>query len=554
MIEAIAIRQYIVSHFIKHPAKSIIEQVNQISRFLGNTFIKGEVVFVKGRQAAGKIVEAGHDGYKVRVHDEREGEVCVEVAGEEITRRDGVGKNEILSFILSVTQETPFGRVLAHNVIRNLGAACIKREPQWLEEWEGQKRVRGEAEEVGREEDQADAYAESRGGKRERREEEKKKELLAKQTAEIMEIEKREWEVEGASFEECSLILSLVAFLSTFSEFFKLDSFKPEEFVDGLLSLEYHNRAICSIHSKVIKAISHERRKSGKEGLADVIDLAASFVYGNGENSDLVKRIEEGRREYYEEVSPDGRKERKNRFTRIQWFNGEGSMKSWVLYPKSFFYDIIHLYELKGVVTNEFDYRVQLKEGVSSECRGALLADRILFLHFLTEVCLCGTRFKLFFDRAFEEMREVERKRHEHLVRISRIKMEIVQETEGSSEKREDSSRVQEGRTHEALEISEEHRSNKTVQKLLKELKQEGAALKEANARYSPEIVRGHVGTFGSVSFYLVKNQLFLEESKKFYWVGQKQWGTLLEKIHSLSRTKSNAQFEQALKNVLKRR
>lgn len=647
MIESIAIRQYIISYFIKHPTKPLIEQVNHISSILGGRFVRGEIVFIKTRELTGKVVDSTASHYLIEVYDDNnEKPVREQVGGSDLMRKDRVTKNEVMSFILSVTEDTPFGRVLANNVIQDLASKKFAHAPprrrSRASEWEYQAPLAEEGREpVGPEymararpgqkyperqkraaEEEAYGRPGGRGGAERARDEvvpafnmqaprgdllrqkelEKKGELerkkmletVEKQKAAILSVPKRDWKNRGMSASLKLQVLSTYTFLSTFSEFFKIDLFDLDDFVDALVAPVYHSRLACGIHSKILKAIAHERRKSGKDGLGDLIASAVSFVYENPGNRSMLKCIEKGDvyYEYFREDAPrlDGdAKASSAKFTRVQWFNGDATMRNWQQYVKSFVHDVAHVYHMKSaVMTNEFDYKAMrirsdkgaakskapeangkngVLEGSGAEASApgarevSLLTDRVFFLSFLVEICVSGTRFKAYFDSEVERLKEAERTRGDCMAQIKRIKAEI------SALAQDSHAGAAVGRKEESeeapAEIADTVKSPgltkaatgaeeaAPMQGLLEQLKKAESKIAEINEDYHPMILRSSIGSYGGIMFYFVNESVFYcGKDGDFFIIEKKDVPQLLEKIHA--KTKSDAVFEHNLRRLLK--
>ncbi|KAI5188433.1 hypothetical protein NECID01_0064 [Nematocida sp. AWRm77] len=473
MIESAALRKYVISYFLVHPTSSLCTLVNRIAEKIQNQFIKGEIVFIKNKELTGCIVDTTDKGYLVRVYDDNQAfPQKEEVTKENILRKDHTTKNEVMSFLLSVTRETPLGRVVLGSAVQDLGL------------FKGQKtNVLADAhvpvpkeEEPGAEtKPKWSALSEERIKEAEALEKQRLKEVQSS----LLQVPSKAWSAPGAPHSINKNILSLYNSLSTFADFFKLEKFTLDKFVDALFSQEYNEKFVVGIHSKLLKSISHERRKSGKEGLKEIVQVAAEVVYNSPAAEELVGMIHDEP----EKENPG--------FTRIQWFAGDATSKVWQAYMKSFVYDIVHLYDIH-VRTNEFaPWKSKPQEPL------ARAADRILMLLFTVEICMLGLRFRGYFDTVLEEFKEKEKERSQTVSEVKRLKGECM--------------------------VSE-------ISPPLKEMLDSAEKnLAEIDAEYMPEIVRTNIGTYGEIVFISVERKLFYSYQKEFFTIKEEDVGALLD-------------------------
>lgn len=500
MIESTALRQYVVTHFLLHPAKPLCRLVNSIARKIKKKFFKGEMVFVKSKELAGRIVDSTEKGYLVEIYDDNQSQPQrEEVAPDEILRKDSATKNEVLRFLLSVTRDTPLGRMIISPNVQDL---CI---------FKGQKSVPGEPriilsrdeEEVKQEPRQKSPHSpEKSTGRVEaaRREAQRDK---------ILQLPRKEWGIRGAMPEINRRALAVYSFVSIFGEYLKLEPLTLSQFVSSLSSESYNDKTVVLIHSKLLKAIAHERRKSGKEGLGDLIEMASEAVYRNRSVQSLVQMV----------AGPEyGREKSLPPFTRIQWFMGDASAKTWLAYVRSFLYDVGHLYEL-DIPTREFRAsssppkspgaetptpnitgnansnagEEREKEKANEQLQSPELAsmpavaDRLLVLSFLIEVCVIGIRFRTYFDSLLDTLKEKERERSAALMELRRLRGELIIDPES--------------------------------ERLKEETKQAEENLLEIEKEYVPEIYRAEISTYVDVKFFLIEEQLLYEHDRKFYFL-----------------------------------
>lgn len=558
MIESLTIRRYIVAYFIENAVASLIDQVNHIAIVLGHRFLRGEIVFLKSKELAGRVVGESAARYMIEVYDDNnERPSREEVSGYDLMRKDRITKNEVAAFLLSVTKETPFGRVLTEHVVQDLnsrkpgGRRAFEHERnsfhgRLLAEGAGGVHTAGEKEGAARRsgspeaayyagrtrpcdaynEKSKRAYAlrdlsseecrqieaarygasaspraqgqlpamfagpeaqegieaklEARGfigmgrdspssERQKEAEDRRRKRFLAlkRQKYEITQVPRTPWEVFGFCPDLRLHILSVYAFLSTFSEFLKLDVLSLGDLLAALQSSTYGHKVAFNVHSKLIKAISHERRKSGKEGLGELVADAADFVYKNPENKSFTKAIAKGHAELSKaHASTEGGKAARGRgapqFSRVQWFSGEPTAKNWKQYVKSFVYDFTTLYGIKeGEKLIEFNYNDVANAIASAEpgktelgftLRGAgharppqaskeepnyadvhytdveiaLITDRVLFLNFLIEVCVSGIRFRTYFENKIADLKELEKSRADCQKKIKAMQIAVA--------------------------------------------------------------------------------------------------------------------------------
>jgi len=474
MIESAALRKFVISYFLVHPTNSLCTVVNRISEKIRSEFFKGELVFIKKKELTGCVVQKTESGYIVEVYDDNQKvPQKEEIRSDELMRKDSASKNEVMLFLLSVTRETPLGRVVVGNAVQELGI------------FKGQKKP-ASSEHVAyayKPEDSA-PHAEQKGSWQGTTEEKMKeakmieKKRVEEQTSKILAIQREIWSAPLCEQKMNEKILAVYSMLYAFHDFFKIERFALDSFVKMLFSKDYTEKLSINIHTKLLRAISHERRKSGKDGLNELIQSAADTVYGNSEMESLYGLIKEEK-----EKESTG-------FTRVQWFAKEMASKSWKEYIKSFIYDIEGGCGVK-IPTNEF---ATWKTAVEDEKERA--ADRVLVISLLIEICMLGIKFRTYFETEIEELRERERERVGLSFEVKRLRDEI-----GISEPEEG--------VKMALAKSE-------------------ALLAELDLKYAPEIARSKIGSYGGVVFLMIGTELFYTVDETYYRIDKEHWSAVL--------------------------
>lgn len=466
MIESTALRKFAVSYFLVHPTKPLCNLVNRITTTIKNRFFKEEIVFIKNKELTGRIVETTKTGYIVEIYDDNQSTPQKEeVKAEDLLRKDSATKNEVLGFILSVTRDTPLGRIVANNIIQELGI------------FKGQKPIKTE----GRTKEKKEEVPVEK--KDHWKTEEKEKELeeieerrVSAKVEKILKIPSEIWKSPMDNYEVDRRILSTFAKIFIFSDFLKIKEITLDDFVDCLFSQDRNPSLFIEIVLKLLKSISHERRKSGKEGLRDMVSVASNIIYENPDLKNILNLIK-----------PENQNENPE-FIRIQWFAGDGNSKNWESYIKSFLFDVRTIYEVK-VVTNQFSTGNSVIDESSP-------IDRLLLLSFLAETVVLGIRFRGYYDGIVEEYKEKERERNSLVQELRRLRGELLV-TDGTEE----------------------------IKTLIKKVEE---SMNKFNRECKPEIIRSRISKYGNISFYYVGNELFYEIENTFRRIERDNWPILI--------------------------
>lgn len=116
MIKSTHLRRLIVQHFIDNITKDFCQIVQDLHQILKSSFLPNEIVTLKdsdGGTAQGRVVAANRACVIVEY-----GNVRRSFAPEQLSRGEEIGKADVMSFLLSVTEESQFGRVLVPNAKR----------------------------------------------------------------------------------------------------------------------------------------------------------------------------------------------------------------------------------------------------------------------------------------------------------------------------------------------------------------------------------------------------------------------------------------------------
>ncbi|EIJ88265.1 hypothetical protein NEPAR06_0329 [Nematocida parisii] len=500
MIESIALRKFAVSYFLVHPTKPLCNLVNRITTTIKNRFFIGEVVFIKNKELTGQIVKITKKGYIVEIHDDETGSTPQreEILAQDLLRKDSATKNEVLLFILSITKDTPLGRIVANNIIQELGI------------FKGQKPIIKQVEKA-TEQPKVDKNAWLTPPNQEK-EKEKLKELseieearVQKKTDQILSIYSEKWEHSSISTHKLyKKVISLYNGLNIFCEFLKTKEMSLEEFISAVFA-EKDTPRLVDIFSKLLKAISHERRKSGKEGLKDMLHIASNMIYES-----------EHMKEVLDMITIAGEK-KETGFNRIQWFAGDAAQKTWLAYIKSFVYDIMNIYDIK-VKTNEFMPYTPTKAEKTEKVIESLAVDRLLMISFMFETIILGVRFRTYYDTLLEEYKEKERERLSLVQEVKRLKGEVL---------------VNEGADEVKEQIEEAEKK-----------------LEELNTECKPEAIRSGISKYGDINFILVDGKLVYEYNEAFFIIQEDKWESFIS-LFDMDK-KKDLQFVETVKRYLR--
>lgn len=476
MIESAALRKFALSYFLMHPTCPLIFLVSRIARKIQEKFFEREIVFIKDKELTGCILQCKPEGYLVEIYDDNQAVPQKEIMPREsLLRKDSATKNEVLHFLMSVTKETPLGRIILGNVMQEMGMLSKSRTPP--EETERKRNANSI-----NNENNSDAKSKWRGQVIERRnkeaeeEEERREEEIEKK---VLDVQRKEWYILNGQFSINKHILSVYSTIHVFSAFFRIENISLNTFTDVLLGKEGSEVFAAELFSKLLKSVSHERRKSSKEGLKEIIQVAIKTIYENPLYNPLIEKIEDV--ELVEEPE----------FTRIQWFVGDATQKTWRVYMRSFIYDIVYTHKIR-IKTVEF--LPQIKTPIVQE-QESKIADRVLMLSFLLEICMIGIRFRVYLDNAIETLKIKEKERQSLVTEIKKLKDDLS-----------------------VANIAEKVG-------LLKKTEKE---LSEIDAEYAPEILRSVIGRYRDIIFLMIGKTLFYYYKNEIFQIDRPDWSTLL--------------------------
>ncbi|KAI5185715.1 hypothetical protein NEHOM01_1007 [Nematocida homosporus] len=503
MIESTALRKFAISYFLTYPNRPLCTLVDKIAQHIERKFFKGEIVFIKEKELTGCIVESTKTGYLVEIYDDNQPvPQKEEIPKSALMRKDSATKNEVLLFLLNSTRDTPLGRVVLGTAVQDLGLFM------------GQTVTGSAVRQIMKPDDMLEG-AEARKWQFNLSSDKKDKELAAielqrqeAQKSAILEVPRTIWTLPDADFWLNQRVLAVYGQISTFSAFFKTEPLSLDDFITALFKKEPKDTAMIDMCTKFLKAVGHERRKSGKEGLRDIIQIATEVVYHNPSTQSIVARIKADSSVSSGGVSnsdvatgsnsasSSGATASNNAtagstggFTRIQWFAGDASAKTWLSYMKSFVYDIINAYGIK-IKTLEF-----LPGGGGVQNELSQLADRLLILSFLLEICMLGLRFRAYFDAAVDEFKEKEKERAGLLQELRRLKGELLLGRQTDQD-------------NTALNEAEQ-------------------ALAVLNNEYKPELLRASIGFYLDIHFFMIDKRLLYIYHEEVYMIREEHWNDL---------------------------
>ncbi|CAD25936.1 hypothetical protein [Encephalitozoon cuniculi GB-M1] len=263
MIESPAIKRFVVDYFIEHSQEDIDEMVASIHRRLLSGFVVNEDVCVVKSGECGRVVGVLGPRYAVMVQSpcgwrEEDFELS------ELARREGVSGGRIRGYLLGITMETPFGRVLKENAFRSIRDSqevmrCRVPQSQCCEAPNpvpgGSSGGRGGGEEQG------PGQPGSRGAERQKG--------LSSMAADVESIlrlsEERIVSVEGLGPWDVEAVMKIFGALATFGSVFRIRSVDAWSLASAISDPAYGSDMMRLVHEKLVGALRRDIEENGMD-------------------------------------------------------------------------------------------------------------------------------------------------------------------------------------------------------------------------------------------------------------------------------------------------
>ncbi|AFM98948.2 hypothetical protein EHEL_090530 [Encephalitozoon hellem ATCC 50504] len=119
MIESSAIKKFIINYFIEHSQEDIDKMAGSIHSYILKGFLMNELVCNMKSGKYGRISKVGGGRYTMMIQSDN-GEHEESCYFSDLARKDDVSASGIKGYLLGITMETPFGRVLKENAFRSI--------------------------------------------------------------------------------------------------------------------------------------------------------------------------------------------------------------------------------------------------------------------------------------------------------------------------------------------------------------------------------------------------------------------------------------------------
>ncbi|KAF7679711.1 hypothetical protein TCON_2490 [Astathelohania contejeani] len=390
MLESNPIKKYIVRYFLENSSQPLTKIVNHLVGILSNSFILDEIVFVKNRELTGKILDVTKTGYMVGIFSDSAMETdFVQTSG--LMRRDQITKNEVMTFLQSVTRDTPLGRELVVNVLSDIKIPLRTQRNssnhKHIQERDYMSGLRKHTENI--------RFVKTNEGTVN-----VKKQKLDQTFEELLE------EFNGEKLEvEDETIIRIHGFFSLFGRQFKIPEFSMKELINALHEPEYNSKIISNIHVSLLSILSQERKAINKTDFKNIIEFATN-KYGKVENGSSVKKE-----------------------NKLPWYECKAKKMEWKTYVKAFLNDIANTYNIEYF--NGLIFSNRKKENIN-------LKERLNLIDFLLECCIGCSVFKSIVDSFIEKGKKIEKEKYNTtlLLRKKRSELKEILEKENSNIKK----------------------------------------------------------------------------------------------------------------------
>lgn len=274
MIESNIIKRYIVKMFMQHSRLGVDEVARTVMSALGTKLFLHESVLVLSTQTPGKISHCSRDTYRVKTDDGQE----AEVAFGNLQRRCTVRYEDVVGFLVCVTKQTAFGRILIENVFEKMSQPGF-REASGYREYAAGRRMASNQIDDGADQGHHDADSEEGRGKRGREEEARRRpqrpkyEKLDVQSLSQLTIRNFEGEL-------LTDLVKIYMFLASFGDDLGIGGLSAESLGDAIHDPEYDSETAFRIHSVLVDIIENEvktRRERYLDTLGFVLDGLRPF-------------------------------------------------------------------------------------------------------------------------------------------------------------------------------------------------------------------------------------------------------------------------------------
>lgn len=296
MIESPAIKKFIMDHFIENGQEDIIQMSLRIQDHLLQNFVVNEVVLSRSSELAGRVIRVLKSRYVLLVYSD-DGNYEGSFGYSELLRKETVTADMIKGYLMDITTETPFGRVLKENVFRTIKSPSSVLEFKTFASQQCRQpmscKKNTTAKMKGTEEETEDAEPLNK-----RETDKLSRNVEGKRYRSVSGIlglnQSKRMTVRGFDQRGFESLMKLFSFLSNFNTFFDIGRITLEELAEAIIDPAYDSKLAFKIHSKLAEALLCEIDNTGIERFAENIKSALMLVEELAQSKKKDKKSVEG--------------------------------------------------------------------------------------------------------------------------------------------------------------------------------------------------------------------------------------------------------------------
>lgn len=277
MFRSPAIKKFVIDYLIEHSQETVHEAASRIHERLVRSFVANETVCIRSLGIVGRIVRMSRAGYAVLAPGDTERLL----QHADIARSEDVSSSRIGEYIMGISMETPFGRVLKENAFESIrdsanilrckapaNQRCDRPAPQSVQSPVPETKMP-------RSPKNKKLQREERREEAERRTMQIEKEEPAAKSNEVCALlelrEDRRLAIRGFEAHRTECLMKIFSFLSNFKSFFKIGRIGLEELANALADPSYDSAVVLQIHSGLVEALQAEIDRRGVDAFAENI-------------------------------------------------------------------------------------------------------------------------------------------------------------------------------------------------------------------------------------------------------------------------------------------
>ncbi|KAH9410790.1 hypothetical protein HK407_10g15560 [Ordospora pajunii] len=291
MIESSGIKAFIVEYFIEHVREDISRMAVNIHSTLQTRFLPNEVVYVVDKKIFARVARNLGNDYTVTV-DSEEGGHEVQCVFSSLERIRNVTECDIRMYLLGITMETAFGRVLKKDVFKSIKEAiqiekrkgvpskqqCANASmPKSIEKHKLKNEMYQKQCVSKKIKKEKDACEEVDG-------KEKMKQHKKRRSNDFEELigngldHECKLSFESVGVKEMRLVMKVFCFIANFKEILGIRGVLLDELVEMFKNQSYESEAVSSMHMKMLEMIQEDARDCMVEDFVECIRPSAMLI------------------------------------------------------------------------------------------------------------------------------------------------------------------------------------------------------------------------------------------------------------------------------------